>query len=73
MENTMTIKEASKALGVAEQTLRVALQTNQVPYLGFAIKGKKQWTYTISRAAVEKLMKGELFCRKEADDGNQRV
>lgn len=71
--NTMTIKEASTALGIAQQTLRIALQTEQVPYLGFAIKGKKQWTYTISRAAVEKLMKGELFCRKVADDGTQGV
>lgn len=66
--NTMTIKEASKALGIAEQTLRIGLQTEQVPYLGFAIKGKKQWTYTISRAAVEKLLRGELFCRKDEDN-----
>lgn len=58
--NTMTIKEASKALGMAEQTLRMALQTKQVPYLGIAIKGEKRWTYSISRAAVEKLMRGEL-------------
>ena len=71
MENTMTIKEASKALGIAEQTLRVALQTEQVPYLGFAIKGEKQWTYTISRAAVEKLLRGELFCRKDEDNENK--
>lgn len=56
----MTIKEASKALGIAEQTLRVALQTKQVPYLGVAIKGAKRWTYSISRAAVEKLMRGDL-------------
>lgn len=56
----MTIKEASKALGIAEQTLRIALQTKQVPYLGIAIKGEKRWTYSISRAAVEKLMRGEL-------------
>lgn len=71
--NTMTIKEASTALGIAQQTLRMALQTEQVPYLGFAIKGKKQWTYTISREAVEKLLRGELFCRKVEEDGNQRV
>lgn len=69
----MTIKEAAKALGIAEQTLRIALQTEQVPYLGFAIKGKKQWTYTISRAAVEKLLRGELFCRKDVDDGTQGI
>ena len=68
--NTMTIKEASKALGMAEQTLRIGLQTEQVPYLGFAIKGEKQWTYTISRAAVEKLLRGELFCRKDEDNEN---
>lgn len=67
----MTIKEAAKTLGIAEQTLRIALQTEQVPYLGFAIKGKKQWTYTISRAAVEKLLKGELFCRKDEEDENK--
>ena len=70
MNTTMTIKEASTALGIAEQTLRIALQTKQVPYLGFAIKGKKQWTYTISRAAVEKLLKGELFCRKDEENEN---
>lgn len=58
--DTMTIKEASKALGIAEQTLRIALQTGQVPFLGVAIKGAKRWTYSISRAAVEKLMRGEL-------------
>lgn len=69
--NTMTIKEASKALGMAEQTLRIGLQTEQVPYLGFAIKGEKQWTYTISRAAVEKLLRGELFCRKDEDNENK--
>lgn len=69
--NTMTIKEASKALGIAEQTLRIGLQTEQVPYLGFAIKGEKQWTYTISRAAVEKLLRGELFCRKDEDNENK--
>lgn len=63
----MTIKEASKALGMAEQTLRIALQTKQVPYLGVAIKGEKRWTYSISRAAVEKLMRGELV------NGAQRV
>lgn len=56
----MTIKEASKALGIAEQTLRIALQTGQVPYLGVAIKGEKRWTYSVSKAAVEKLMRGEL-------------
>lgn len=56
----MTIKEASKALGIAEQTLRIALQTKQVSFLGVAIKGEKRWTYSISRAAVEKLMRGEL-------------
>lgn len=67
----MTIKEASKALGMAEQTLRIGLQTEQVPYLGFAIKGEKQWTYTISRAAVEKLLRGELFCRKDEDNENK--
>lgn len=66
----MTIKEASKALGMAEQTLRIGLQTEQVPYLGFAIKGEKQWAYTISRAAVEKLLRGELFCRKDEDNEN---
>lgn len=69
--NTMTIKEASKALGLAEQTLRIGLQTEQVPYLGFAIKGEKQWTYTISRAAVEKLLRGELFCRKDEEHENK--
>lgn len=67
MNTTMTIKEASTALGIAEQTLRVALQTGQVPFLGIAVKGAKRWTYTISRAAVEKLMKGDLI------NGTQRV
>ncbi len=69
----MTIKEASRALGIAEQTLRIALQTEQIPYLGFAVKGEKQWVYTISRAAVEKLLRGELFCRKEVDDDTQGI
>lgn len=69
----MSVKEAAAVLDLAQQTLRVALQTEQLPYIGFAVKGAKQWTYTISREAVEKFLRGELCCKRIDELGKERM
>lgn len=48
MENSMTIAEASKLMGVSMQFVRVGLQKGILPF-GYAVKISGRFTYFISR------------------------
>lgn len=55
----LTIKEASKMLGIAEQGTRMMIQLGRIPGATF-IEGKEgRKTYYITDAQVQNLMKGE--------------
>jgi hypothetical protein len=49
MENSMTIAEAAKLMGVSSQFVRIGLQRGILPF-GYAVQVSKQrYTYFISR------------------------
>lgn len=52
----ISIQEAAKRMGVAEQFLRVALQHEKFDF-GIAVKDKR-WTYYINAERFEIYMKG---------------
>ena len=52
MNQTMSVKEAAKRMGVSEQTVRVGLQQNVFPF-GVAIKTSTKYTYIINRQKFE--------------------
>lgn len=61
MKQTMTVQEASLVLGMSEQAIREALKNKRLD-IGVAYKSVstgKNFRYLISRAKVEKLLKGE--------------
>ena len=48
-QNTMTIEEASRLMGVSQQFVRVGLQKGILPF-GYAVKvSSNRWAYFISR------------------------
>ena len=52
MNQTMTVKEVAKRMGVSEQTVRIGLQKNVFPF-GVAIKTSTKYTYIINRQKFE--------------------
>ena len=52
MNQTMSVNEAAKRMGVSEQTVRVRLQKNVFPF-GVAIKTSTKYTYIINRQKFE--------------------
>lgn len=52
----ITVKEASKRLGVSEQFIRIGLQQNRLP-IGTAVKMSSVWTYYITAEQVENYIK----------------
>ena len=60
-KNRVAIKEASKKLGLPEQTLRIFIRNGR--YKEFAeatkINNSKPWTYYINRARLENYLKLE--------------
>jgi len=54
----ISIKEASKRLGVAEQGVRMMVQLEKIPG-AFCYGSKNRRTYFITDEQVDKIMKGE--------------
>ena len=48
MEATMTVREASRIMGVSEQTIRIGLQQGVFTF-GSAVKTSTKYTYIINR------------------------
>lgn len=49
MKNTLTVKEASKLLGVAPDYLRWGIRSGEIP-VGMAVKKKSQFKYIITKS-----------------------
>ena len=60
-KNRVAIKEASKKLGLPEQTLRVFIRNGRFKEFAEATKinDSKHWTYYINRARLENYLKLE--------------
>jgi len=60
-KNRVAIKEASKKLGLPEQTLRVFIRNGRFKEFAEATKinNSKHWTYYINRARFENYLKLE--------------
>ncbi len=58
---TLTTKEASKLLGITEQTLRLMAQQDLLPFIKAVKKpGSKHYRYSCFRERLLKYLKGEL-------------
>lgn len=57
----LTIKDASKEMGISEQFLRILIRKDKFSWAtATQIKDKGRWTYFINEAAFRKYMDGEL-------------
>lgn len=61
IKNRVSVKEASKRLGLPEQTLRVFIRNDRFKEFAEATKinDSKHWTYYINRARLENYLKLE--------------
>ncbi|PHI05049.1 helix-turn-helix domain-containing protein [Fusobacterium polymorphum] len=61
IKNRVSVKEASKRLGLPEQTLRVFIRNGRFKEFAEATKinDSKHWTYYINRARLENYLKLE--------------
>ena len=61
IKSRVSIKEASKKLGLSEQTLRVFIRNGRFKEFAEATKinDSKHWTYYINRARLENYLKLE--------------
>lgn len=61
IKNRVSVKEASKRLGLPEQTLRIFIRNGRFQEFAEAIKinDSKHWTYYINRARLENYLKLE--------------
>ena len=56
----MTIKEASKEMGISEQFLRILIRKDKFTWAtATQIKDGSRWTYFINEAGFRKYMNGE--------------
>lgn len=57
----MTIKDASKEMGISEQFLRILIRKDRFSWAtATQIKDGGRWTYFINEAAFRKYMDGDL-------------
>lgn len=61
IKNRVSVKEASKRLGLPEQTLRIFIRNGRFQEFAKATKinDSKHWTYYINRARLENYLKLE--------------
>lgn len=61
IKNRVSVKEASKRLGLSEQTLRIFIRNGRFQEFAEATKinDSKHWTYYINRARLENYLKLE--------------
>lgn len=53
-ENSMSVEEAARLLGVSQQFVRVGLQKGVLPFGWAVVISNKNYTYCISRELFEK-------------------
>ena len=58
---TISPREAAKALGIGEETVRAVIRAGGWKHIGAeAIQHGSRWTYVIPRAGFERMVRGDI-------------